>query len=481
MGERFRARFKNLFRRSPAGLPLGLILLLWTVPVLAAATIDTPVVPVRLSWVVADFRWNHDPAQPAAAGLLDGAVMDNSDALRLSQEIMLPGIIWKDARRIVIGVQWYWADLKNASVRLDALPPQAKPVRLTPVGFDEGFGLLVLEPVDTNADSAWRGIRIPRQNLAEDDPGHRLVCSPEGSALRFWAATVRPQDRLQPMSSAFLEPLLAPVLTPAGDFDGFTFPLPGLDPAGRVWKHLPAGEIAKRVDFIARNRQDLTAGYLGVFFGDPEAAASSGPAVVRQVVPGSPAAIAGLKRGDVIRKIGRQPVGSLPEAISVIQQHPPNSRVEMELLRNGALVAKQVILAQKPARPVRQAQAAPPVFDEPEDSYVTSLSRYATSRESRSDQAIPTMGTFIRPVSAELLRRFGGSGDSGVLVAMVLPGYPAEQAGLRAGDVLLEIQGRPVKAVPDVNEILKSCQKSQAVKVRYLRGGQSRLAELVLR
>lgn len=471
------------FPSPPWRLLASLALLLGATLGLAAATVATPVIPVRLSWVVADFRWNLDPGSPSpAAGMLDGAVMDNSDALSLRQEIVLPGVIWQDSRQLVIGVQWYWADLKHASVRLEALPPQSRPVPLQFVGMDEGYGLLILEPGETGSAADLKGIRVPRQNLAANDTEHRLICSPEvGTALRFWAAAVSRPGELQPMSTAHPEPMLAPVFTLGGEFDGFTFPAPGPAAAGRPWKHLSAAEVEKRVGYIVKNRQDLTAGYLGVFFGGRDDAAEAGPVFVREIVPGSPAAIAGLQQGDVIRKIERQPVRSLPEAIGLIRLHSPNSQLDLEILRDGTPLSKQVILGQKPARNLRKQPALPPLFDEPGNSYVTSLSRYAASQSQRSGQAIPTMGTFIRPASAELLRQLGGSGDGGVLVAMVLPGYPAAQAGLRAGDLLLEIQGRPATAVPEVNEILKSCQKNQTITVRYLRNGQSRLTRLVLR
>ena len=63
----------------------------------------------------------------------------------------------------------------------------------------------------------------------------------------------------------------------------------------------------------------------------------------------------------------------------------------------------------------------------------------------------------------------------------MLPGFPAAQAGLQAGDLLLDIDGRTVTHVSDVSSILRARQKGQTVPIRYFRQGHVRTASVTLR
>ena len=92
-------------------------------------------------------------------------------------------------------------------------------------------------------------------------------------------------------------------------------------------------------------------------------------------------------------------------------------------------------IANQPERPVYQATAAP-----------------APSGDVRSYGA--SLGTV--PDYA------GSEGRAGVLLAAVRPGGPAEKAGMRRGDLLVELAGRPVKSVYDLMYVLRSVKPGQA-------------------
>jgi putative serine protease PepD len=84
----------------------------------------------------------------------------------------------------------------------------------------------------------------------------------------------------------------------------------------------------------------------------------------------------------------------------------------------------------------------------------------------------------VQPVSEELARATGGT--AGLFVVTVSAGGPAEQAGLRPGDVIVEIDGGPAQD-PDalVVKTLKM-NPGDTVRLKYLRGGASHTAELKL-
>jgi len=87
--------------------------------------------------------------------------------------------------------------------------------------------------------------------------------------------------------------------------------------------------------------------YLATQFGLPM---KSG-ALVRFVAPGAPAAIAGVKRGDVIVKIGDARVGSVADLFAAIRQHKVGETVPFQVVRNGEVLTIDVTLGSDSSRP----------------------------------------------------------------------------------------------------------------------------------
>jgi hypothetical protein len=81
-------------------------------------------------------------------------------------------------------------------------------------------------------------------------------------------------------------------------------------------------------------------------------------------------------------------------------------------------------------------------------------------------------------------RSFFGAGDleyidgEGLLMESVLPGGPAEAAGLRDGDVLVKVDGRPITAEGDLRAILRTTPIGKTVEVEFVRDGESRRVPL---
>jgi S1-C subfamily serine protease len=74
-------------------------------------------------------------------------------------------------------------------------------------------------------------------------------------------------------------------------------------------------------------------------------------------------------------------------------------------------------------------------------------------------------------LSRALLRRLELDGESGVLVAAVSPGGPADQAGLRVGDVVLRLDGQATPSVDKVHKLLTRERIGQRVTLEVLRDG----------
>jgi S1-C subfamily serine protease len=119
--------------------------------------------------------------------------------------------------------------------------------------------------------------------------------------------------------------------------------------------------------------------------------------------------------------------------------------------------------------------------------YVAEVAGYLAAEET---------GLTFRPAGAEHLvakpgetrRRvsFGSIPDfskesGGILLSGVMPGGAAEEAGLLAGDVLVEIDGVTIDTIHDFQRVLAEHDPGDRVPVRYVRDGETHACEVVLR
>ena len=81
------------------------------------------------------------------------------------------------------------------------------------------------------------------------------------------------------------------------------------------------------------------------------------------------------------------------------------------------------------------------------------------------------LGVSIQPLDADLAASFGLDRVTGALVTRVLPGAPAEQAGLRRGDVLLSFDGKPIRSVKELQLLVASSPPGEKIPVEVLREG----------
>jgi Do/DeqQ family serine protease len=162
-------------------------------------------------------------------------------------------------------------------------------------------------------------------------------------------------------------------------------------------------------------------------------------AIVTSVANGGPAEKAGIKRGDVITAVNKQPVADNNNLRNLVASMPPGSNVEVTALRNGRDQNFQVALAELPDRP-----------------------RADSDDESSSSTGVGNdkFGLTIQPLTAEIASRYGlDANDEGVLVSRVDPAGSAANAGIRQGDLIQEVNRQPVKTPA---EFVAAVQRSGA-------------------
>jgi predicted metalloprotease with PDZ domain len=84
----------------------------------------------------------------------------------------------------------------------------------------------------------------------------------------------------------------------------------------------------------------------------------------------------------------------------------------------------------------------------------------------------PKLGVQLVATTPELREHLGGSDDAGVLVSKVLPGMPAESAGVRVGDLIVGVDGDAVKDVGDLIELLAD-RSGETIELELVRDGRT--------
>lgn len=69
---------------------------------------------------------------------------------------------------------------------------------------------------------------------------------------------------------------------------------------------------------------------------------------------------------------------------------------------------------------------------------------------------------------------------NGVLVSAVQPGFPADKAGLKAGDIITTVDGKPVKDGDDLVNIISARKPESTIQLGYMRNGQSHTASVTI-
>lgn len=83
------------------------------------------------------------------------------------------------------------------------------------------------------------------------------------------------------------------------------------------------------------------------------------------------------------------------------------------------------------------------------------------------------LGVGVQPLTAELAKSFGVSGE-GVLVNQVMPKSPAEAAGLKVGDLILSVDGKPIKDPRELQRVIADTDIGKSIEMHILREKERR-------
>jgi serine protease Do len=246
-----------------------------------------------------------------------------------------------------------------------------------------------------------------------------------------------------------------PLLNLAGEVIGINTAIkPGANTIGFA---VPI-DMAKAVLPQLRASGHVTRGWLGVVIQgvSPEIAEKLGlsetkGALVSKVVEDGPGAKAGIEEADVIREFDGHPVDEYGDLPKIVASTPVNKKVDIAVIRDG----KRVMLHPKIA-----------LLDEESEVQKTSATPPGPPKGAKS------FGLSVQDLNRDLAEQLGLDQAKGVVVADVDPEGPASEAGIRRGDVIVEVDRKEVK---DAKSLQKALEKSEDRALLLVRRGDTQL------
>ena len=230
----------------------------------------------------------------------------------------------------------------------------------------------------------------------------------------------------------------------AGQGIGFSIPI---NQAKDVMRQLIAGGRVVR-GWLGIAIQDVTDD-LASSFGVKEREG----VLVADVMKGGPAETAGMKPGDVIVEFNGGAIKEVPELQRRVASVAPGQLVRLTVIRDKKPVKLSVRIGEMPSDDVQSA----------------------------GEQDEEGWGLSVEPLSGDAALRLNLPVSGGLLVTEVVPGSPADKAGLRHGDVVIEVGRKPVADPPALYHALAQLKPGEQILVYVHRpGGGGRSEYLVM-
>src|SRR5437773_2602367 len=219
---------------------------------------------------------------------------------------------------------------------------------------------------------------------------------------------------------------------------------------------IPTQIVRPTVDNLIKYGK-VSHGYIGIGINDvtPENARFFGVkkaegALVSQVEPNSPGAKGGLKTGDVITGLDGQPVNDSGELQVVVGQKRPGTTIDLDVLRDGKNLKIPVTLE---------------AMDK----------RNGETESGNAEHGKPRWGLGLEDLTPDARNQIQAPSDvRGAVIGNVVPGSPADNAGLQRGDIIVEVNRHAVQSASDaVDQLSKTAKGQDALVLVWSNGGNT--------
>ncbi|MBS0276487.1 MAG: Do family serine endopeptidase [Proteobacteria bacterium] len=154
--------------------------------------------------------------------------------------------------------------------------------------------------------------------------------------------------------------------------------------------------------------------------------------ILKSIYPGSPAAKAGLKVGDVVMGIDGYPVDDMQSLNYRVTTHKPGDGPSFKVFSDGKYRDVKVVLAAPPSRPKRTAVIG---------------------------GRTPLTGAKVENLSPAVAINLGmDESATGVVITGIAPGTPSAGYGFRPGDIVRAVNGKEIRSVEDLKQALAAAQ-----------------------
>jgi serine protease Do len=215
--------------------------------------------------------------------------------------------------------------------------------------------------------------------------------------------------------------------------------------------------MAKEILDDLKASRNVQRGWLGVVIQKltPELAQALGlsdsdkGALVGDVSEGGPAEKAGLKRGDLITSFDKTDVASYDMLPRLVASHKPGSEIEVSVIREGIKKSFTLILG------------------------TLETARTRMARQEQKKEKSSTLGLVVEDITPELQRSYQLKVNEGAIVTEIMPGGPAQRAGIGRGDVIEEINRNSIVSAAEFYKLASTIKKGEAVLLTIRRGTTS--------
>ena len=174
--------------------------------------------------------------------------------------------------------------------------------------------------------------------------------------------------------------------------------------------------------------------------------------LVAEVIKGGPAEVAGVRQGDVIVELNGAPIKEVPELQRRVAAVAPGQPVRLKVIRDRKPVTLAVTVSEMPGE-------EPVLAGAPDDE---------------------SWGLSVEPLTGEAALQLNLGISGGLLVTDIVPGSPGDRAGLRRGDVIVEVGKKPVADPPALYRTLAQLKPGDRVLVFIHRPASGGRAEYLV-
>ncbi len=227
----------------------------------------------------------------------------------------------------------------------------------------------------------------------------------------------------------------------SGGYQGIGFAIPSSSAKLIMDDLIKTGKV--RRGLLGVNIQDLSPS-LAKSFGRADAEG----ALVSQVIPGSPAEKAGVQAGDIIVKFKGEPVTGAAQLKNLVGKEKPGGEATLSLVRDKKNLDLKVKIGERTQKAIASAG----------------------SLGSGPSEISNELGINIEKPTAAEAQKAGIKMGEGLKVKDLTPDGVGRNMGLRGGDIILEIDGRPVSDVATFNSAVKQAKKNKVIRLKVQRG-----------